>query len=378
MKYFLIVGEASGDLHAGNLIKSIKRLDRDASFAFMGGDKMQEASGTKALVHYRDMAFMGLIPVLKSICYINKVGKKLQKAILDFQPDVVIPVDYASFSMKYILPFVKENTNAKIVYFIAPKLWAWKSWRIKTLKKYVDLMLCILPFEEKFFLDRGLNAKYIGNPTVDAIRESGYQLSLDFDSISLNVNKQIALLAGSRKEEIKDNLDIMCRAVEKYSQDAKIVLAAAPSIDKSFYQKYLDKYPFLNIVFDETYKTLSKSTLSIVTSGTATLETALIGCPQLVVYRMGGNPLLRFFFDKLFSTKYFSLVNIILDKALVKELLGGEVSVKNIDKELQELLYSSKRRKEILEGYSLLRNTLGNDNSLDKAAQYLISQINNK
>lgn len=378
MKYFLIVGEASGDLHAGNLIKSIKRFDQDASFAFMGGDKMQEASGTKALVHYRDMAFMGLIPVLKSIFYINIVGKKLQKAILDFQPDVVIPVDYASFSMEYILPFVKENTNVKIVYFIAPKLWAWKSWRIKTLKKYVDLMLCILPFEEKFFLDRDLNSRYIGNPTVDAIRESGYQLSLDFDSISLNTNKQIALLAGSRKEEIKDNLDIMCRAVEKYSQDVKIVLAAAPSIDKSFYQKYLDKYPFLNIVFDETYKTLSKSTLSIVTSGTATLETALIGCPQIVVYRMGGNPLLRFFFDKLFSTKYFSLVNIILDKALVKELLGGEVSVKNIDKELQELLYSSKRRKEILEGYSLLRNTLGNDNSLDKAAQYLIAQIRNK
>lgn len=378
MKYFLIVGEASGDLHAGNLIKSIKRFDQDASFAFMGGDKMQEASGTKALVHYRDMAFMGLIPVLKSIFYINIVGKKLQKAILDFQPDVVIPVDYASFSMEYILPFVKENTNVKIVYFIAPKLWAWKSWRIKTLKKYVDLMLCILPFEEKFFLDRDLNSRYIGNPTVDAIRESGYQLSLDFDSISLNTNKQIALLAGSRKEEIKDNLDIMCRAVEKYSQDAKIVLAAAPSIDKSFYQKYLDKYPFLNIVFDETYKTLSKSTLSIVTSGTATLETALIGCPQLVVYRMGGNPLLRFFFDKLFSTKYFSLVNIILDKALVKELLGGEVSVQNIDKELQELLYPSKRRKEILEGYSLLRNTLGVEKSLDKAAQYIISQINNK
>lgn len=368
MKYFLIVGEASGDLHAGNLIESIKRLDKDASFSFMGGDKMEKASGVKPIVHYKDMAFMGIIPVLKSLFYINKVGKKLQKAILDFAPDLVIPVDYASFSMKYILPFVKQNTNAKTIYFIAPKLWAWKKWRIKSLRKYVDLMLCILPFEEKFFNDRGLNAKYIGNPSVDAVREYSYKVSLEDLSIDRSVKKQIVLLAGSRKEEIKDNLDTMCRAIEHYKDDFHIIIAAAPSIEKSFYKKYLEKYTFLGIAYGETYKLISESTVAIVTSGTATLETALIGCPQLVVYRMGGYSFIRFLFDKFFSTKYFSLVNIILDKALLKELLGKEVSINNINNELKELIINSRRRNEILEGYTQMKRIIGEKNSLDNAA----------
>lgn len=365
MKYFLIAGEASGDLHAGNLIKHIKELDKNACFAFMGGDNMKLSSSAEPVVHYKDMAFMGFFNVLKNLKTIKKNARKVQSAIIDFNPDVVIPVDYSGFVFRYILRFTKTKTNAKIVYFIAPKLWAWKKWRISKIKKYVDSLLCILPFEEDFFKSNGFhNAHYVGNPCCNAVDESyRHDLSCLFE------NKQIAVLPGSRKQEITDNLDIVLQALSAYSYNYRIVIALAPSIDIDFLHNVIKKYPFVDVDTNDTYNTLKNSSFAVVTSGTATLETAIIGIPQVVVYRMNGNPLLRLIFKYFFPIKFISLVNIILQKRVVAELICDEVSTNRLRDEIDKAL--EKNRADILEGYSKLRKVLADKDCLKNSAQII-------
>lgn len=370
MKYFFVVGEASADLHASNVIKSIKCNDNFADFAFMGGDLMAKASGIQPIVHYKEMSFMGISSVLRNIATIRKNVKIIQDEIFKYNPDIVIPVDYGTFSLKYILPFVKTKTNAKIIYYIPPKLWAWKSWRISSIKRYVDMVLCILPFEEDYFSNRGVYAKYIGNPCVDSVLSANAMIPL---KINNNDIRQIAILPGSRKQEIISNLEVSVQALISLSRNIKIVVAAAPSISPKFYSDILNKYPFVDIVFDNTYEVLKKSDFAIVTSGTATLETALIGIPQIVIYRMGGSCIYRPLFKLFFKTKFVSLVNIIMGKQVVREFIGSEVTKKNIHKELTNIISNHDIKHKIVSEYDTIRKILGTEFSCMKAAEYIVN-----
>ena len=352
MRYFIIVGEASADLHASRLVEAIKLRDAEASFAFMGGDLLAEATGEKPIVHYRDVAFMGLIPVLMNYSKIKSAAKRVQQAMLDFKPDVVIPVDYAGFNLRYILPFVKKHLSAKLIYYIPPKLWAWKAGRIKTLRKHVDLLLCILPFEEQYFSERGVNSCYVGNPCVDA--------TLDYYIQGEGARKeQIAILPGSRKQELKSNLALMLESVRPYTDKYHIVVAGAPGLNKEDYQSY-------NLV--------STSKLALVTSGTATLETALLGTPEIVFYRMGGQRIARWVFETFFSVPFISLVNLILGRALVPELIGSEVNVSRIRQEIDTLLDTSNYAKQI-EGIGELRNILGQERTGKLASEAILDYV---
>ena len=367
MRYFIIVGEASADLHASRLVEAIKLRDAEASFAFMGGDLLAEVTGEKPIVHYRDVAFMGLIPVLMNYSKIKSAANRVQRAMLDFKPDVVIPVDYAGFNLRYILPFVKKHLSAKLIYYIPPKLWAWKAGRIKTLRKYVDLLLCILPFEEQYFSERGVNSCYVGNPCVDA--------TLDYYIQGEGARKeQIAILPGSRKQELKSNLALMLESVRPYTDKYHIVVAGAPGLNKEDYQPYMSDYEHVEVVFGNTYNLVSTSKLALVTSGTATLETALLGTPEIVFYRMGGQRIARWVFETFFSVPFISLVNLILGRALVPELIGSEVNVSRIRQEIDTLLDTSNYAKQI-EGIGELRNTLGQERTGKLASEAILDYV---
>ncbi len=371
MRYFLIVGEASADLHASKLIKAIKSLDKEAEFMFIGGDMMGEQANCSPLVHYRDLAFMGIIPVLKNLGTIKRAAQKMQAAMLNFKPDVVIPLDYAGFNFRYVLPFVKENLDCPIVYYIAPKLWAWKKWRIKKLKACTDLLLTILPFEKDFFSAYGIKTEYVGNPSV----ESTLKIREERTSTDLTPNKQIALLGGSRRQELASNLPIMLEAVQVFTPEYKIVLAGAPGLEQADYQSFLSSYPKVELRFGQTYEIVAESEVALVTSGTASLETALIGTPQVVCYRMGGLRITRWIWDKFFSVPYISLANLILGKEALKELIGAEVNVTSIRDELSKLLEGKSKRIEQLDDIEKLRSILGSDPIAEKAAKLIYQHI---
>ncbi len=371
MRYFLVVGEASADLHASRLISAIKQSDCEAEFMFIGGDLMSKEANCLPLVHYKDLAFMGLIPVLKNLGTIKRSAKKMQDAMLNFKPDVVIPIDYAGFNFEYVLPFVKENLSCPIVYYIAPKLWAWKKWRIKKLKAYTDLLLTILPFEQAFFEAYGMKTEYVGNPSVEATldirqkRERG----------ELEQKKQIAILAGSRQQEIASNLGVMLEAVRDFADDYKVVVAGAPARSRADYEASLKPYPNVELRFGETFQIVAESKVAIVTSGTASLETALIGTPQVVCYRMGGLRITRWVWDKFFSVPYISLVNLILGKEAVKELIGAEVNSANIKQHLTALLQGGSQRSEQLKDIEILKRQLGTDPIAEKVAYFIKNTI---
>lgn len=368
MRYFIVVGEASADLHASHLITALKELDEEATFAFMGGDLMAAAAGQPPIAHYRDVAFMGILPVLRHLGQINRTAKRVQQALLDFSPDVVIPVDFAGFNYQYILPFVKKHLSCPIHYYIAPKLWAWKPWRIKALRKYVDCLLCILPFEQEYFSSRGVQSYYVGNPCVEA--------TLDASDEQVPLGQQIALLAGSRKQELASNLPIMLRSVQEWqSKGYKIAIAGAPGLTPADYAPYLKEYPDVELRFDDTYNIVRGSKVALVTSGTATLETALLGTPQIVLYRMGGQRIARWVFDHLFSVKYISLVNLILGREAVPELIGAEVEPKTIGRELRGLLESTKAYELQLSAIQTLKERLGSGSSSQQAAEIIVQQL---
>ncbi|EOA09933.1 lipid-A-disaccharide synthase [Porphyromonas gingivalis] len=373
MRYFIIAGEASGDLHASNLVRALKEHDPEAVFAFMGGDFLSEATGERPIFHYREVAFMGFIPVLTHLGVIRRAGEHVQEQMRAFNPDVVIAVDYPGFNMRYVLPFVREELGKPIVYYISPKVWAWKSWRIKTLKKYVDLMLCILPFEKDFFAGHDFPVIYVGNPCYDAVKQH-MRPTIEEQERSAKDSRQVALLCGSRLLEVKENLPVMLRVMKQFP-DYRPVIAGAPGLTIQDYTPFLpdDSIP---VVFGRTYEILRESKAALVTSGTATLETALIGTPQVVCYYIRGGRLTNLIFKYCFGTPYISLTNLIAGRAVVPELFGALFTEKRLAASLSPLLdTSSAERQAQLSGYDSIRKSIGTDNTSDKAARHIIARF---
>lgn len=365
MKYYIIAGEASGDLHASNLIKAIKEKDQNAEFRFWGGDLMSEVSGQKPVKHYKDLAFMGFLEVVQNLGTILKNIKFCKKDIENYKPDVLILVDYPGFNLR-IAKFAKE-LGIKIVYYISPQLWAWKENRVETIKKYVDEMLVILPFEKDFYKKHNVDAHFVGHPLLDAI--SGLK-EIDVQKFKsenqLNEKKIIALLPGSRKQEVEKMLELML-SVRSYFPDYQFVIAGAPSLSKEFYQKFVDDD--VHFVSNKTYDLLRCSKAALVTSGTATLETALLNIPEVVCYR--GSKISYEIGKRLIgkNIKYISLVNLIMDKEIVTELIQNELNTNNLVHELNLIL--NENRKKILSDYSELREKLGGKGASENAAEII-------
>lgn len=376
MRYFLVAGEASGDLHASNLMASLKITDPEADFCFLGGDLML-AQGGKLIKHYREMAFMGFIPVLLNLKTILRNMKMCQQAILDYQPDVVILIDYPGFNLK-IAKFVKNQTNIPVYYYISPKVWAWKEYRVKSFKKYVDEMLCILPFEVQFFNKHNYRVNYVGNPTVDAVVNFKDKSKEDsctkfIEENSLVEKPIIALLAGSRKQEIKDNLPTMLEVIKKFP-NYQAIIAGAPGIDPDYYNMYINDSS-CKIIFDQTYRLLSYSNAALVTSGTATLETSLFRVPQVVCYKTPIPQIAYWAFKNILHTPYISLVNLIANKEVVKELFAKYFSQQNITDEVNRLLNDKTYKNKMLEGYDQIINTLGESGASDRAANLILKKL---
>lgn len=374
MKYFLIAGEASGDLHASNLMASIKKNDPQAEFCFLGGDLMA-AQGGEIVRHYKDMAFMGFIPVLMHARTVLRNIKQCKQSILAYKPDALILIDYPSFNLK-MAQFVKENLpGTPVYYYISPKLWAWKEYRLKSIRKYVDRVFSILPFEVKWFADRGYTVDYVGNPSVDSVEGracKGESRAVFASRNALDERPIMALLAGSRMQEIKSSLPIMLEAASQYKA-YQLVVAGAPSIKKSVYNQLLQSYD-AKVVYNETYELLQQSELAVVTSGTATLETALLRVPQVVVYKMSGGWLLHRFLELFIRVPYISLVNLIADKWLVKELVIEDFTVKKVREEIDRLL-TQEYHDEVMKGYDDLIELLGHGSASDKAAETIVQLL---
>ena len=373
MRYFLIVGEASADLHASALIRALKARDAEASFAFMGGDKMQEASGVRPIVHFSSVAFMGFVNVVKNLRTITRIGKQVQEAILAFKPDVIIPVDFADFNLRFILPFTKKNLpETKVIYYILPKLWAWRSSRIKKLRRWVDHGLCILPFEEAYFSSRSLPVTYVGNPCTDA-----HLSYLTSHPEEVHRNRLIVLVPGSRKAELKNNLPTMLRvAKEFHAKGWQSIIAGAPGLTNEDYTPYRMGYEEIPLTFGDTYGLMRRASLALVTSGTATLETALWHTPMVVCYRMGGSSLVRWLFKHFFSVHFFSLVNLILDREAVPELLGDQMNDEKLRTHITQLLdEDSSERTNQLNAFAQIDELMGQEEAADRAALRLLSLI---
>lgn len=376
MKYYLIVGEASGDLHASNLMQSIKKRDNNATFRFFGGDLMQKVGGT-LVKHYRELAFMGFIPVLLNLRTILRNLEICKKDIVQFAPDVVILVDYPGFNLK-VAKFLKLNTSIPVTYYISPKIWAWKEYRITSIKKYVDQMLSILPFEVDFYKKHKYPVNYVGNPTVDAItnRVDKNQTFQEFiKKHNLPDKPIIAILAGSRKQEIEDNLPTMLQALKKFTS-YQLIIAGAPGIEKDFYNKSIGLNK-AQLIFGQTYNILSKAEVALVTSGTATLEASLLNVPQVVCYKTPVPKLAYWGFKHLLKTPYISLVNLIADKEVVKELFAKFFTIENITIETEKLLFDPEYRQSMLSQYNRIQQILGTDDVSNKAAKLIFHKISN-
>lgn len=363
MKYYIIAGEASGDLHGSNLIKELKKLDQQAVIRAWGGDKMREA-GAEIVKHYRDLAFMGFIEVIKNLSIILDNLKFCKKDILESQPDVLVLIDYPGFNLR-IAKWAKQQ-GLKIIYYISPQVWAWKEGRVKSIKQVVDKMLVILPFEEKFYENWDYKVEYVGHPLVQVVNEF-----LEKHPKQQPEGKPIiALLPGSRAQEVAKKLPIMLEASKKFPE-YQFVVAKASSLDDHFYSSLLQSYPEVSSVKDETYKLLSQATAALVTSGTATLETALFGVPEVVCYK--GSAVSYQIAKRLVKIKYISLVNLIMDKAVVKELIQNDLTVDNITKELNSILNDEQKMQQIKKDYTNLKNLLQKGgNASARAAQEVI------
>ena len=331
MKYLLIAGEASGDEHGARLIASLKAVDAKATFSFIGGDKMAQQAGVAPLYHYREIAVMGFTSVLRSMRKIRLAARLLQEEMRSNLPDVVIPIDYGGFNLRYTLSMAHRH-GVPVVYYIPPKVWASRRRRIKRLQSYTDLCLTILPFEADYLSQRGVTARYVGNPSIQSVGKL-----LDSNAkLCDTARPYIALLPGSREAEIARNLPIMCRAIDLLPAPWRAVIAGAPSIDPAHYTPYLSER--IELVTDETLPLLAGASAALVTSGTATLETALIGTPQVVAYRLPVGRLARWAFDHLLPIRYFSLVNLIAESPVVEELLGDAVTAQRLVQALSPLL----------------------------------------
>ena len=366
MKYYIIAGEASGDLHASNLMKSILKKDSSAEFRFWGGDLMTRVTGIQPVKHYRELAFMGFLEVAKNLKTILGNIRLCKEDIRNFQPDVLILVDYPGFNLR-IAEFAKK-LGIKVVYYISPQLWAWKEGRVEIIKKFVDEMLVILPFEKDFYSKHGVDAHFVGHPLLDAISDLPEMNVEKFKQENgLNEKEIIALLPGSREQEVSKMLEIMLSVRPKF-EDYQFVIAGAPSLPKSFYEQYVDEN--VHFVSNKTYDLLRCSKAALVTSGTATLETALLNVPEVVCYR--GSRISYEIGKRLIKNiKYISLVNLIMDREIVTELIQNELNTKNLVEELGMILEGDKRL-QILDNYSKLREKLGGKGASDKAAAIIV------
>ncbi len=369
MKYYLIAGEASGDLHAAHLMQALKQQDADAQFRFFGGDLMA-AVGGHCVKHYRELAYMGFVPVLLHLPTILRNMRMCKQDIAQWQPDVVILVDYPGFNLD-IARFVKSHQLCPVYYYISPKIWAWKEYRIKNIKRDVDELFSILPFEKAFFEEKHhYPIHYVGNPTAQEVR----QYLHDHPAEAPAQRPVIALLAGSRQQEIKDNLPAMIAATAHLADRYDLLLAGAPSIAPDYYQQFLAGSR-VQLVVNQTYPLLAKATAALVTSGTATLETCMFGVPQVVCYETPLPRLIGFLKRHVIHVRYVSLVNLIANREVVTELVAETFSVANIRRELEAILPGGSRRAQQLSDYQEVHRLLGDSKAADQAASIMVQSL---
>jgi len=362
MKYYIIAGERSGDLHGSNLIKALKSQDSEAEIRCWGGDAMQEAGG-ELVVHYREMAYMGFLEVVKHLGAIRKKISFCKEDIMAFKPDAIILIDYAGFNMR-IAKFAKSQ-GIPVHYYISPKVWAWNQKRAHKIKKNVDYMYVILPFEKEFYKRYDFEVDYVGNPLLDAIRD--FKPREDFSFKDQNV---IAVLPGSRQQEVEHMLDNLQKVTQKFPEE-HFVVAGVKSLDESLYAKVRNQSN-VSLVFDETYDLLSTAKAALVTSGTATLETALFEVPQVVVYKTG--KISYAIAKKVVKVEFISLVNLILQKEAVKELIQENFTVEKLSEELKQILHDGEKRPKVLQDYKLLKDMMGDENTSQKTAEMIVKR----
>jgi len=370
-KFYIISGEASGDLHGSNLIKAIKTIDSNTEFRAWGGDLMQN-NGATIVKHYKELAFMGFKEVLQNIRTIKKNFNFCYADIEKYKPDCVILIDYPGFNLR-VAKYLKQR-NYKIYYYISPQVWAWKQSRVKKIKQYIDKMFVILPFEKDFYAKFNYKVDFVGHPLLDVITEHLKNKTIFekfIDNHKLENKKIIAILPGSRKQEIKHKLPVMLSVV-KYFNDYQFVIAAAPSIELDYYKEFT-KNINVKIISGKTYELLQHSTAAIVTSGTATLETALFEIPEIVCYKAGN--LSYQLAKRLIKVKYISLVNLIMNKQVVKELIQSNLNTHNLKTELENILTNSNYRKNISEDYKKLKQILGGKGASVKTAELILKYL---
>lgn len=385
MRYFLVAGEASGDLHAANLMEALREKDPAAEFRFYGGDMMSAVGGT-CLCHYRELAYMGFVPVLLHLPQILSGMRRLKEAILDWRPDAVILVDYPGFNLS-VAKFVARRRLCPVFYYISPKIWAWKEYRIKSIRRHVDRLFSILPFEVDFFEKKHhYPISYVGNPTldeVDAFRRQCGEAGAPFPRAEgLDASRPvIALLPGSRRQEIKDNLLLMCRAARPFvAQGYQLAVSCAPSVPHDFYASLFARLesegiPRPPLVEGQTYALLSHASAALVTSGTATLETALLGVPQVVCYYVACGRLVSFLRRLVLKVPYISLVNLVCGENVVEELVADGMTEANVRRHLGEVLPGGARRERQLAGYARMRQLLGEPGAPSRAAAEMVERL---
>lgn len=377
MKYYIIAGEASGDLHGSNLIKEIRKLDDGADIRCWGGDLMQ-AAGATLVKHYRDLAFMGFAEVVMNLKTILNNLKFCKEDILEFKPDVLVLIDYPGFNLRiaewaHQLKAQGSRLKAKIVFYISPQVWAWKESRVPKMRETIDEMIVILPFEKEYYKDKwNWDVDYVGHPLVQVVEEfkqsaAGRQPS---------ANNIIALLPGSRKQEIAKKLPIMLE-VSRHFPQYQFILAKAPGLEDAFYESFVRNYTNVSSVRNKTYQLLTEAKAALVTSGTATLETALFGVPEVVCYK--GSSISYQIAKRLIKIKYIALVNLIMDKPVVKELIQNELTVKNLKQELSQLLFDDAKKEQLKEDYENLKSILSADgNASANAAKIVVDAAKSK
>lgn len=368
MKYYIIAGEASGDLHASNLIKSIRQQDAAAEFRGYGGD-LSEAAGLHLVQHYKEISFMGFYEVFRNLGTLRKSIKNCKTDIAQWKPDVVILVDFAGFNMR-IAKFAK-GINLKTYYYISPKIWAWNSGRVKGIKQYVDKMFCILPFETEFYNKYDYKVDYVGNPVVDAVL--AHKANTNFRTENgLDERPIIAVLPGSRKQEIEHLLHFMVSIIPPFMQNYQFVIAGMSNLPQEYYEKFR-RHDTIRIVYDQTYDLLKQSSVAIVTSGTATLETAMFNVPQVVCYRT--SEITYAIARSFIKVKFICLVNLIANKLIVKELIQDEFNPTNLSAELKLLLFDEQYRNNVLKGYAEIQQVLGTESASDKTAALIMKYL---
>ena len=373
MKFYIIAGEASGDLHASNLVAEIKKKDKKAEFRGFGGDLMK-AQGVELVKHYRTMAYMGFVEVAVNLRKVLGNIAQCKKDILEYQPDVVVLVDYPGFNLR-IADFAHKK-GFKVYYYISPQVWAWKRRRVQKIKKSVDKMLVILPFEEEFYKRYGVDVTFVGNPLLDELAKVGTgNRSIFLRRNSLGERREIiAMLPGSRRQEVKRTLPVMLKAASHFP-DYQFVIAGVSSLDKSLYKDIMGNSDVF-FVENQTYDLLLNSSAALVTSGTATLETALLSVPEVVCYKATN---FSYRLAKwMIKVKFISLVNLMMDREVVKELIQGDLNEDNLVKELDQLLHNGKRQRRLLEDYEELKDKLGNVGASEKAAEVIVESLKTK